>query len=365
MKKLQSLLLIVLVSVLVALVYFYFEAAARHSIDFIWNDWLKTNDYRWRVVPLCLVLGLAFFGLQHYLDPKSEKQESQGLGNAPAPTLMNLAKVLVIGFLSLIAGASLGPEAILVPASLLIGGIVGAKFFRKDAQATSMLELVGFVALFAAFFNSFIAGILGLLLVSKETKTKVTLPLVAVAVFTSFVTTYVLSFLESKPFIPAPAYVWKLSPEGALVLIGLIAAGYVSILALGNAHSAFSKIQNAIQGREWWQHGLVAALGLSVLYLLGGPLVQFTGNESIVPMMEQSARLGLSGLLVVLLMKILAIAWSKALGYRGGLVFPSILIASTLIMIARIWEPELSFILGLIAVLIGMFWADKKARILI
>ena len=96
-----------------ALIYFYFEAAVHQGIELVWTDWLNTETRRWLVVPLCVVMSLIFFGVQHYLDPNSEKKESHGLGAMPGPTPANFAKVLFIGFLSLVAGASLGPEAIL------------------------------------------------------------------------------------------------------------------------------------------------------------------------------------------------------------------------------------------------------------
>lgn len=365
MKKLLVVFSILIVSTLVALTYFYFEAAVRHSIHYIWDDWFNTGANRLLVVPLSIVLGFLFFGAQHYLDPKSENHESHGLGSAPKPTVVNFIKVLLIGFFSLVAGASLGPEAILVPASLLIGSIVGVKLFKKDKQLAGMLSMVGFIALFAAFFDSFIAGILGLVLVTKEVKVKVTPPLAVVAVIASLTTVYVLSFLESSPFVNTPPHVWKFSIQSLLACIGLVAAGYGATYLLGNAHSGFARVRKAIHKRTWWQRSIVAALGLSVLYLLGGSLIEFTGNESIVPMIEQSASLGLSGLIVVVLMKILAISWSKAMGYRGGLVFPSVFVASTLVVIAHTWAPELSFIVRLIAVLVGRFTAGRKVKILV
>lgn len=365
MKKLRTLLAIIVVSVLVSLVYFYFESAAHHAINLIWNDWLNTGANRLLVIPVCLVLSLVFFGLQHHFDPKSEQQESHGLGSAPKPTFSNFAKVLGIGFFSLIAGASLGPEAILVPASLLVGAIAGSRWFKNDVQIINMLSMVGFIALFAAFFDSFIAGILGLVLVAKEVKVKLSPALIAIASAASLITVYTLGVLGSDAYVSTPKHVWAFSLESLLAVLGLGAAGYGATYMLSNTHSAFKKLHDKVVKNAWWQRAVIAASGLSLLYLLGGPLIQFTGNESIVPMVKQSAELGSSGLLALFLMKILAISWSKALGYRGGLIFPCVFAASTLVMIAHVWAPGLSFIVGLVAVLVGMFAADRKAKILL
>ncbi len=100
------------------------------------------------------------------------------------------------------------------------------------------------------------------------------------------------------------------------------------------------------------------------LYLLGGSLVEFTGNKSIVPMLGQAASLGAIGLIWLAIVKTVAISWSKAMGYRGGLVFPTVFIASVLVAIAELQVHELNFIYGLIAVMAGVLAAERRANIL-
>jgi H+/Cl- antiporter ClcA len=130
------------------------------------------------------------------------------------------------------------------------------------------------------------------------------------------------------------------------------------------SHGLIERLHDLVAKREWWLRGLVAAVGLSGLYLLGGSLVEFTGNKSIVPMLRQSAELGVLGLIWLALIKTFTISWSKAMGYRGGLVFPAVFIASTLVAIAELQVPELNFIYGLIAVMIGVLAAERKTNIL-
>src|SRR6185312_7764917 len=125
--KLKLFLLTILVGVGVALTYHIFEAIIHNSIDRIWYDWLNTDTHRWVVIPTAIVLTLVYFGVQHFWDRKAEKQESRGLGSMPVPTVINYVKILGIGFLSLVAGASLGPEAVLVPACMVLGAYVGTK----------------------------------------------------------------------------------------------------------------------------------------------------------------------------------------------------------------------------------------------
>ena len=364
MKRLWLLVTTVIVGFAVALVYFYFEAAVRHGINLIWTDWFDTGAHRWLVVPVCVVVSLAFFGFQHYLDPASERHESHGLGKAPAPTAVNFAKVLFIGFWSLIAGASLGPEAILVPACMIAGGYIGAKLFKHDNQAIKLLGAAGFIALMAAFFHSFIAGMLGLLLVKRQAKTPLNIFTIAIAVTASWATVYMLGLLDSAPFVKLPNTGWHFNIHDLIALIILAAAGYAVTYGIGSSHDLAVRLHRRVAKDSWALRAVLAAAGLSVLYLLGGTLVEFTGNHSIVPMLKQAANLGAIGLLWLAVVKIAAISWSKAMGYRGGLVFPTVFVASVLVAIAELSVPELNFVYGLIAVMIGVFAAERRVKIL-
>lgn len=363
-KKLYILLATIVVAVAVALTYYYFEYAVHHSITYIWDTWLNTGTQRLLIIPLCLAVSLMFFKLQHYFDPDSEHHQSHGLGEAPSPTVANFIKVLGIGFFSLVAGASLGPEAILVPACLVIGAYAGTKLFKADKQMVGLLSMVGFVALFAAFFNSFIAGMLGLLLVSKKVKVKLDPALVIIAAVASLVTVGVLHLLSSKAYVTLPPASYKFPLLGVVLVVILFAGGYATTYGLLGVNKLAQPLHKAVASRPWWARATVAAIGLSILYLLGGPLVEFTGNESIVPMLHQSASLGVLGLIWIFIIKLFAIGWSKTIGYRGGLVFPSVFVASVLVAISHLFTQDIGFTLGLVAVMAGILVSDRKLDIL-
>jgi H+/Cl- antiporter ClcA len=174
-----------------------------------------------------------------------------------------------------------------------------------------------------------------------------------------------LRILKSSAFVETPAYNWSLNLQTVLLLVLLGAAGYAVTYGLGGAHDAGRKLMQYTTGKPWWVHGLFASLTLSLLYLLGGSLVQFTGNESTVPMFKQSADLGLWGLLWIAVIKIAAISWSKASGYRGGLIFPTVFVASVIVAATRLYAHDINLIYGLIAVLIGALYADKRVKILL
>ncbi|MGB4758941.1 MAG: chloride channel protein [Candidatus Saccharimonadales bacterium] len=364
-KKLIVPLGTIVVGIVVAVVYFLFEAAVRQSTNYVWETLFETDTRRWLVVPLCFVLTMGYFALQHKLDPKSEKGEDHGFGTMPKPTLVNLGKVLLIGFFSLLAGASLGPEAILVPACMIAGAYVGAKILPGKPLAIKLLAGMGFIALFAAFFKSFLIGVLSIFLVSKQAKIKVTPELFGLAAVASASTIITLHFLDSSAFFRLPHYHWHIN-LATIAAVGLLFfAGFFVTYGVNMLHDAFSKLNKLYAAKEsWWLRGAIAGLGLGILYLLGGQLVQFTGNESIEPMLADAATLGVIGLVWIMLIKLLAISWSKTMGYRGGLVFPMVFVASVLVALATMVVKDLNFIYGLLATIAGLIAANSKTKAL-
>lgn len=367
MKKLSLLFGVVVVSVLVALVYWVFEFAVHNSITYVWDTLFDTNTYALLIIPICVVLTLLFFGLQHYLDPKSENHESHSLGDdQPAASVKKIGIILLIGYFSLVAGASLGPEAVLVPACTMVGALVGVTLFKKNAVATKALTAAAIMALFTAFFHSYVVGILSVYLVISISKTKLTPQLLLIAVVASLTAYGVLNAIEPKHhYFNFPDMNWKIVVVDIVVGIVLIAAGYLSTFALKYLHTAFANFRARTHSTQWVKVALIASLGLSALYIIGGPLVEFTGNKSIEPLVGQAPTLGISGVLIVLIVKMFAIAWSKAMGYRGGLIFPMVFIASTLVVISQLLVDDVSFGVGLVAAMIGILAAERKAKILL
>ena len=223
---------------------------------------------------------------------------------------------------------------------------------------------MGIVALFTAFFHSFIIGFLAILLVIKQTKSRFTIPLVVLGAVNAGVTYLILKLLDSKEAITLPAYSWEIGFSTILWSVALVVAGFILIYLLSCLSKRFDKIYTYVYSKEWWLRAGIAAAGLSLLYLLGGPLVQFTGNQSIVPLFEQAHALGLLGIAWIILIKVAAIAWSKALGYKGGLIFPTIFLAAALVACLQLYVSDFNLIYGFIAVMTGAIIANFKTGVL-
>src|ERR1044071_5998658 len=113
------------IGVLNAIVFLGFEWLVNHGTVYIWDDVVGSDTERWRVIPLAIVLSVLFSVLVRALgQPRVGAVHTDPLagGSDPAPaTLTAIVVILVIGVASLLAGASLGPEASLVAASAAIG----------------------------------------------------------------------------------------------------------------------------------------------------------------------------------------------------------------------------------------------------
>lgn len=367
LSNIKILLSCVLVGILVALVYLIFETAVSGSTVYVWNTLFHSDTNRILVFPLAIILALIFFGVQQLLDPGSQDKETHSLGGEPIkPTLKNLGIVLLLGFLSLLAGATLGPEAILVPASVLVGSYVGVKLFKQNKQLVGLLAGAAIMALMTAFFHSFFVGLLSVLLVAAQLKTKVSVKLLVVSIIASGSAYITLQLIDpSSQYLHLPEFSWEVAILDALVAVILIVLGYASTFILKFSHGALEQIRVLAKLNSWWKLALFAGLGLGLIYYIGGPLIEFTGNHSIEPLANKADVLGIIGLIGILAAKLLAIGWSRSMGYRGGLIFPMIFVASALVLILIQIFPQAHFGVGLIAALVGILAAEKKAKILL
>jgi hypothetical protein len=108
------LLVAIAIGVINAVAFVVFEHAVNDGSEWVWNDFAGTDDERWRVVPLAIVLSIGFSLLlrlthqQRYQEPNTDLL-AEGAPQPPA-TLATIAVIFLVGVASLVAGASLGPK---------------------------------------------------------------------------------------------------------------------------------------------------------------------------------------------------------------------------------------------------------------
>lgn len=349
----------------VAITYLAFEYAVTHFIPYLWDNVLRTDQIALLILPVSVGFAMLYFWAQHRLDPQSEKHEEHALGDIPRPTIRNYGKVLLLGFLSMLAGATLGVESILVPASIIVGAYVATRVFG-DKKLAKVLGGAGFIALFTAFFQSFWMGVLSIYLLAQTQDRRVDTRLVAVGAFTSLATLLALKLFsgDHEEYLTLPGESMGLNITTIAVGIFLALAGYATTYLIHTSHTISVRIKKVIPQQKWLLHALIAGGGIGIIYLIGGSLIRFTGNLTIIPMLEQASQLGVFGLIGLAVLKSFAIGWSKALQFRGGLIFPAVFIASAYVDIVLLYTSNVNYPVAIIAVMIGAFIANRKLRIL-
>lgn len=311
------------------LVFLGFEWLVNNGSDWIWNDLAGSDDARWRVIPLAIVLSIAFslllrvLGQPRWLKPHLDPLgAAQGNEDAPAPTVQALLVILAVGLGSLLAGASLGPEAPLVGFAAGLGAWVAARAAPGPAGRLLVLSSAG--ALLVAFFGSLVAVLIPLAILVQRTKR---LPLAAiVSVVVAGLSAWGMLWLirgDDHGFGGIPSATVHLRDYLAAFLLGIIAVGIG--LALRQFVVRLADVTARVdRGSAWWVAAAVFGAVVGVLYLVGGETVQFSGSQGSKLLIGRADEYGAWALAGIALIKLCVTSWSLASGYRGGLVFPSV-----------------------------------------
>lgn len=338
-----------------ALVLKGFEFLAIEGTVWWWNDLWHSDVERWRVVPLAMLGGVLFtlvaLMLRQTRIPTPAANPLEEHGSSGKPTLALIGVTLLIGAISLVfAGASLGPEAPLMAFATLFGIWIAVQAGAPAAQR-QYLALVSVGALLVAFLGSLIPVLLPLLMIARQAKLPfgqpallleklrhnwqkaliLALPVVGAALSSFFILWLFDPTVKGYGSIPVGTqFDWQdfiLAP-----LVGAITfyAGWAIKKTITILHTTAVRVDKKVPVVIY---ALLAGLGVGVLYFIGGQTVQFSGSIGTHELVAQSANLGLVSLIVLLVVKLLVTAWSAAVGYRGGLVFPSIYIGTAIALI--------------------------------
>jgi len=276
------------VGVVNGLVFLGFEWVVNHGSDWLWNDVVDTDEVRWRVIPLALVLSVALSALIRalkqkrwvpaHVDPLGDTDDSAPEPEpAPPPSFGGLVTILVIGGASLLAGASLGPEASLVALAMGLGGWFAARANLGAASGVLVAASIG--ALLVAFFGSLIALAIPLLVVYQRTR-RLPPPAVLAIVVAGLAAWGTLWLIQGNAdgYGKVPSDAVKARDYAAAVVLGVVAVG-VGVL-LRRLVKRLAAVTRTIDERApWWVAGAVFGTVLGVLYLIGGQSVEFSGSE--------------------------------------------------------------------------------------
>jgi H+/Cl- antiporter ClcA len=315
-----------LIGLIVGFLYLGFEWLVNNGTNWLWNDVVESDEYRWRVVPLAIIMSLVLSAMIIVLHKKRVlKPSSDLLGeleDVQKTTINDIVVVLIIGALSLIAGASLGPEASLVAASTGVAAWFGGRLNVLKQPTAFVLSIASVGALLAAFFNSLLPVLIPLLVLKQKGKlSKGPAIITLVAGVSAWA---VVRVIKNEAYIELPVSgVFNLENVSLAALLGFLSVALVLAIKW-TIHTLVEPIKKIDSQLPWLVSAAIFGLVLGAIYFAGGQTIQFSGSEGLKLLGENPAQYSALALLGLVFAKVLATSWSTTSGYRGGLVFPSI-----------------------------------------
>ena len=233
---------------------------------------------------------------------------------------------MAVSTVSLIGGASLGPEKALGS----MGGGAGSWMAQRRGlgeEDSQVNTLAGFAGAYGGLFSSTVIVVMLILEVARPGGQKLTKALAAeiVASSVSFGIYFAIAgavFLDDYQVPPYKFEDWQLL---AGIPLGLFAALVVTLLA------GFMMAAARLFGRLKVPDIAKSTLGGVVFGIVGValPLTMFSGSDQLNTVLNDAGTLGLGLLAAILIAKMLTFAVSQGSGFVGGPIFPSLFIGGT------------------------------------
>ena len=269
--------------------------------------------------------------------------------------------IVITAFVSLIAGASLGPEAPLADACGGIGTWASDRL-KLDDKETRTMGYGGLSGMLAAFItNPFGGALLGL----ESAQGGVTgMSLYFWALFPSLlasaVATVVFVFLSGHFFETLynfPKYTPQLVDMFYAAPLGLIGGvvGLLFMLSLRRLQRLFQPMKERVALR-----GVIGGLGMGIIGALL-PLTLFSGEAETTDLILNAAQIGVVMLIVLGFAKLVATSLLLATGWKGGYIFPIMFASVALGMAVNLLFPSIPVAVTVAATLAGAIVAALKA----
>ncbi len=357
---------VAVLGVLSALVTFVFMALVHQGTALIWEQAaaMAGIDLRIFTILVCTTGGLLVGLLVKLFGDHSGifAEVMLEFGKTGRFDYRNAPGIVLTAFVSLIAGASLGPEAPLADASGGMGTLLADRL-KLNEQETRTMGYSGVSGMLAAFITSPFGGaILGLESAQggsgggKQTYFWVLFP----SLLSSAVATVVFVLLSGTFFetlYKFPAYTPQLMDLLYGVPLGLIggAVGLLFMLSLQRLQQLFRPMKQHVVLR-----GLIGGLAFGLIGALL-PLTLFSGEEQTLDLITNAAEIGFLMLIVLGLVKLFATSLLLATGWKGGYIFPIMFASVALGMAVNLLFPAIPVAVTVAATMAGALVAALKA----
>jgi H+/Cl- antiporter ClcA len=357
--------LVILMGLISALVTFTFIALVSKGTNLLWTEAAQAlgMDARLFTVLVCTIGGLLVGLLVKVFGDHSGifAEIMLEFGKTGRFNYRNAPGIVITAFVSLISGASLGPEAPLADACGGIGTLISDRL-KLDEKETRTLGYSGVSGMLAAFITEPIGGaILGL--ESSQGGTSglktyfwVLFPsLLASAVSTVLFVSLSGSFFQT--LYKFPDYTPRLVDTFYAAPLGLLGGvvGLLFFVSLRRLQELFQVMKGHLVLR-----GLLGGLGLGIIGALL-PLTLFSGEEGTADIITHAAEIGVAMLIVLGLAKLFVTTLLLATGWKGGYIFPLMFASAALGLAASLLFPSIPVAVSVAATMAGALVAALRA----
>ena len=234
--------------------------------------------------------------------------------------------IAAVSLVSLIGGASLGPEKALGSMGGGMGTWIAERraLGKEDGHANT---LAGFAGAYGGLFSSTVIVVMLIMEVARPGGQRFLKALTAqiVASSVSFGIYFVIAgavFLDEYDMPKYTFHDWQLLAAVPLGIFGALVVTVLSIFTLGSAR-LFERLQVPDIAKS--------ALGGIAFGIVGValPLTMFSGGDQLKTELDHAGTLGLGVLVAALIGKMLTFGVSQGSGFVGGPIFPSLFIGGT------------------------------------
>jgi len=361
----KLLALVILLGLISALVTFTFMALVNQATYLLWTEAAQALgiDSRLFTILVCTIGGLLvgllvkIFGDHSgiFADIMLEFGKTGRFNYRHAPG------IVITAFVSLISGASLGPEAPLADACGGIGTWMSDRL-KLDNQETRTMGYSGISGMLAAFITEpFSGALLGLESTQGGTSgLQMYFWVLFPSLLASAMSTTVFVLLSGHFFSTLyqfPKYSPRLVDMLYAAPLGLIGGvvGLLFFLSLRRLQQLFQAMKRHVVLR-----GLLGGLGLGIIGALL-PLTLFSGEEGTAELITHAAEIGVLMLIVLGLVKLFATTLLLATGWKGGYIFPILFASVALGLAVNLLFPGIPVAVTVAATMAGALVAAFKA----
>jgi H+/Cl- antiporter ClcA len=362
---LRLMALVAILGAVSAVITFVFIALVNLLTDLIWKQTLAALgvDARLFTLVVCLLGGLLVGLLVKLFGDHNAifAELMQEFGKTGRFDYRHAPGIVITAFVSLISGASLGPEAPLADACGGLGTFAADKL-KLDEKETRTLSFGGLSAMLAAFITNPFGGALlslesaqggvsGAMVYFWALFPSLLASAVATVIFVGLTGSFMGTLYTFPDYAPTVKDLIQAVPFS---LVGGIAGVLFTLM--------FKWLRTLMQPMKThvvWR-GLIGGLGMGIIGVLL-PLTLFSGEEQTGEIINQAFTIGFWMLIVLAFAKLFATSLLLATGWKGGYVFPIMFAGVALGMAGHLVFPSTPVAVTVAATLAGALVAALRA----